>query len=83
MARQGWAGEKGDFFSILLGRSFPGRGKRMIVDQFLVCGKVIGFNGEILLVKRLWAGRGTEIRTIRFSLLLRGESAQSIFRHPG
>jgi hypothetical protein len=36
----------------------------MVVDQFLVCGKVIGFNGEILLVKRLWAGRGTEVRTI-------------------
>ena len=75
MARQGWAGEKGDFFSTLSDRSFPGRMKRMVVDQFLVCGKVIGFNGEILLVKRFGAGRGAKIGTIRFSLLLRGESA--------
>jgi formate--tetrahydrofolate ligase len=49
----------------------------------LVCGEIIGFNGEVVLIERLRAGRGTEIRTIRFSLLLRGEPAQPIFRHPG
>jgi hypothetical protein len=58
------------FFSILLGRSFPGRGKRMVVDQVLVCGKVIGLNGKVLLVKRFGAGRGAKIGTIRFSLFL-------------
>jgi hypothetical protein len=71
------------FFSTLSERSFPGRMKRMVVDQFLVCGKIIGFNGEVLLVKRFGAGRRTEVTTIRFSLLLRGESAESIFRHSG
>jgi hypothetical protein len=55
----------------------------MVVDQFLVCGEVIGFNGEVILIERFWAGRGTEVHTIRFSLLLRGEPAQPIFRHPG
>jgi hypothetical protein len=55
----------------------------MVVQQPLVCGKIIGFNGEVLVIERLRAGRGTEICTIRFSLLLRGEPAQSIFRHPG
>ena len=55
----------------------------MVVDQFLVCGKVIGFNGEVVLIEWLRAGRGTEIRTIRFSLLFRGKSAQAIFRHAG
>ena len=64
-----------DFFSILLDRSFPGRVKRMVVDQFFVCGKVIGFNGEVSFVKRFGAGGRTEIGTIRFSLLFRGESA--------
>ncbi len=72
-----------DFFRILLNRSFPGRVKRMVVDQFLVCGEVIGLDGEIMLIERFRAGRGTEIRTIRLSLLLRGEPAQPIFRHPG
>jgi hypothetical protein len=57
--------------------------KRMVVGQFLMCREVIGFDGEVLLVKRLWAGRGTKIRMIRFSLLLRGKSAQPIFRHTG
>ena len=61
---------RADCWSILLERSFPGRIKRMVVDQFLVCGKVIGFNGEILLVKRFGAGRGAKIGTIRFSLFL-------------
>ena len=69
--------------SILLGRSFPGSMKWMVVDQFLVCGKVIGFNGEVLLVKRLRAGRGTEVGAIGLGFLLRGKSAQSVFRHPG
>ena len=32
--------ELADFFSIQLERSFPGRRKRMVVNQFLVCGKV-------------------------------------------
>ena len=81
-ARQGWAGEKGDVFSTLLDWSFPGRRKRMIVDQFLVRGEIIGFNGEVLLIERLRAGRGTEVGAIRLSLLLRGEPAQPIFRHP-
>jgi hypothetical protein len=36
----------------------------MVVDQFLMCGEIIGLNGEILLVKRLRAGGGTEIATI-------------------
>src|SRR5512141_3106256 len=72
-----------DFFGILLDGPFPGRGTRMVVDQFLMCGKVIGFNGEVLLGKRFRAGRGTEVGTIRFSLLLRGEPAQPIFRHSG
>jgi hypothetical protein len=36
----------------------------MVVDQFLVCGKVIGFNGEVLLVKRFGAGRRAEVTTI-------------------
>ena len=53
----------------------------MVVDQFLVCGEIVGFNGEVVLIERLRAGRGTEVRTIRFSLLLRGEPAQPIFRH--
>jgi len=72
-----------DFFSILLRWSFPGRMKRVVVDQFLVCGEIIGFNGEVVLIERLWAGRGTEIRTIQFSLLFRGEPAKPVFRHPG
>ena len=55
----------------------------MIVDQFLVCGEIIGFNGEVMLIERLRAGGGREIRAIRFSLLLRGESAQPIFGHSG
>ena len=75
--------QKSDFFSILLSWSFPGRMKRVIVDQFLVCGEIIGFNDEIVLIERLRAGRGTEIRAIGFSLLFCGESAQPIFRHPG
>ena len=53
-----------DFFSILLDRSFPGRRKRVVVDQFLVCGEIIGFNGEVVLIERLRASRGTEVRTI-------------------
>jgi hypothetical protein len=57
--------------------------KWMVVDQFLMSGKVIGFDGEILLVKRLRAGRGAEIGTIGLSLLLSGKPAQPIFRHPG
>ena len=67
--------QRGDFFSIPLTWSFPGRGKRVIVDQFLVCGEIIGFNSEVVLIERLRAGRGTEIRTIRFRLLLRGKPA--------
>jgi hypothetical protein len=55
----------------------------MVVDQFLVCGEVIGLDDEVVLIERLRAGRGTEVDTIRFSLFLRGEPAQSIFRHPG
>ena len=46
-----------DFFSTLLDRSFPGRRKRMVVDQFLVCGEIVGFNGEVVLIERLRAGR--------------------------
>ena len=72
-----------DFFSTLLDRSFPGRRKWMVVDQFLVSSEVVGFNGEIVFIERLRAGRGTEVGTIRFSLLLRREPAQPIFRHPG
>ena len=30
--------QESDFFSILLDRSFPGRRKRVGVDQLLVCG---------------------------------------------
>jgi hypothetical protein len=55
----------------------------MVIDQVLVGGEVIGFDGEIRLIKRLRAGRGTEIGAIGFSLLLCGEPAQPIFRHPG
>ena len=53
----------------------------MVADQFLMCDEIIGFNGEVVLIERLRAGRGTEVRTIRFGLLLRGEPAQPIFRH--
>jgi hypothetical protein len=38
--------------------------KRMVVNQLLVCGKVIGFNAEVLLVKRFGAGRRAEVITI-------------------
>jgi hypothetical protein len=34
-----------DFFSILLDWSFPGRVKGIVIDQVLVCGKIIGFDG--------------------------------------
>ena len=68
-------GQKSDFFSIPLRWGFPGKMKRVVVDQFLVCGEVIGLNSEVVVIERLWAGRGTEIRAIRFSRLLRGESA--------
>jgi hypothetical protein len=54
----------------------------MVVDQFLVYGEIIGFDGEVILIERFWTGRGTEVGAIRLSLLLRGESAQPIFRHP-
>ena len=54
----------------------------MVIDQFLVCGKIIGFNSEVLLPERFRAGRRAEIGTIRFSFILRGEPAQPIFRHP-
>ena len=83
MARRGWAGEKVDLFRILLDRSFPGRWKRMVADQFLVCGEIIRFNGEVVLIQWLRASRGTEICSIRFRLLLRGKSTEPIFWHPG
>lgn len=73
----------GDFSGSLLGWSFPGRVKRMIVDQFFMCSEVVGFDGEILLIERLRACRGTEVCAIGFSLLFRGEPTESIFRHPG
>ena len=72
-----------DFFSILLGWSFPGRVKRMIVDQLLMHREVVGFDGEIILIERFRAGRGTEVGAIGFSLLFRGEPTEPMFRHPG
>ena len=36
----------------------------MVADQFLMCGEIIGFNGEVVLIERFRAGRGTEVRTI-------------------
>jgi hypothetical protein len=45
----------------------------MVVDQFLVCGEVINFDGEVLLIERFRAGWGTEVGAIQLSLLLRGE----------
>ena len=57
--------------------------KRMVIDQFLVCGKILGFNGEVLFLERFRAGRRTEVGAIRFSLLLCREPAQPIFRHSG
>ena len=53
----------------------------MVIDEFLVCGKIIGFNGKVLLSERFRADGRAEVCTIRFSLLLRGEPAQPIFRH--
>jgi len=55
----------------------------MVVNQFLVRGEIIGFNAEVVLFERLRAGWGTEVGAVRFSLLLRGEPAQPVFRHPG
>jgi len=72
-----------DFFSILLGWSFPGRVKWMVIDQVLMRSEVVGFNGEVVLIERFRTGRGAEVRTIRFSFFLCGEPAQPIFRHPG
>ena len=73
----------GDLFSSLLGWSFPGRVKRMIVDQLLMRSEVIGFDGEILLIEWFRAGRGAEVCAIRFGLLFRGEPTEPMFRHPG
>lgn len=73
----------GDLFSSLLGRGFPGRVKRMVVDQLLMHREVVGFDGEIILIERFRAGRGTEVGAIGFSLLFRGEPTEPMFRHPG
>src|SRR4029078_8714837 len=72
-----------EFFNPMLGRSFPGRMKRMVIDQFLVCRKIIGFNGEVLFFERFRAGRRTEVGAIRFSLFLCREPAQPTFPHSG
>ena len=65
---------------MLSDRSLPGGMKRMIVDQFLMSGKVIGFDSEVLLGKRLRAGRGAEIGAIGLSLLLRGNEPLPSYR---
>jgi hypothetical protein len=53
----------------------------MVIDQFLVCGEVIDFDGEVLLIERFRTSWGTKIGAIRLSLLLRGKPTQPIFRH--
>jgi hypothetical protein len=72
-----------DVFRILLNWSFPGRVKGMVIEEILVGGEIIRFDGEVLFVERIRTGRGAEIGAIGFSLLFRGKPTEAIFRHPG
>ena len=44
-----------DFFSILLGRHLPGRRQRIVADQAVMFGAIVGLDAQIMLIHRFRA----------------------------